>query len=207
VKSHPKIPNYELMNIPRDPGTSWAYNIGVGVASTEGPTTFGIDMIYEPIRSHTWAEAAAPTASPSGIIPLGAKTVDNRFAFSNATVRLGASRELGVASVQLGLQVHSISYTMVQRDFVQARSRRQSEQWMEWTPSWGLSVRLPDVELRYVGRLTTGTGRPGVAWDGTARESFGADAAADILLAPSGPLTLTDAYVLTHQLSISLPIR
>ena len=33
---HPKIPNYEIMNIPRDPGTSWSYNLGVGIARDDG---------------------------------------------------------------------------------------------------------------------------------------------------------------------------
>jgi hypothetical protein len=29
----------------------------------------------------------------------------------------------------------------------------------------------------------------------------------DFIIAPSGPLTLQDAHILTHQLSVSLPIR
>ena len=52
-KSHPKIPNYEIMNIPRDPGHSWAYNLGVGVAREIGQARFGVDLIFEPINSRT----------------------------------------------------------------------------------------------------------------------------------------------------------
>ena len=48
-KTHPKIPNYEIMNIPRDPGISWAYDFGVGIAKSSGPATFGIDVVVEPI--------------------------------------------------------------------------------------------------------------------------------------------------------------
>ncbi|HXV87205.1 MAG TPA: hypothetical protein VD793_10920, partial [Gemmatimonadales bacterium] len=58
--SHPKIPNYEIMNIPRDPGDSYAFNVGLGLARTRGPATFGIDVVYEPIWSSTWADAAGP---------------------------------------------------------------------------------------------------------------------------------------------------
>ena len=39
-KSHPKIPNYEIMNIPRDPGRTWAFNAGVGISREYGPTIF-----------------------------------------------------------------------------------------------------------------------------------------------------------------------
>ena len=56
-KTHPKIPNYDLMQIPRDPGNTSAYNVGIGFSRVLGETTFGIDLIYEPIWSHTWANA------------------------------------------------------------------------------------------------------------------------------------------------------
>ena len=43
---------------------------------------------------------------------------------------------------------------------------------MEWTPSAGATIRFPDVEVRYSGWFTTGTGRPSVHFavrPGTAR--------------------------------------
>src|SRR2546430_768001 len=46
--SHPKLPDYELANvavIPRDPGHSSAYNVGVGLSKTRGPMAFAIDAI------------------------------------------------------------------------------------------------------------------------------------------------------------------
>ncbi|HEX9728088.1 MAG TPA: hypothetical protein VGA37_06270 [Gemmatimonadales bacterium] len=206
-KSHPKIPNYEIMNIPRDPGTTWAYNIGIGVARTNGPSTFGLDLVYEPIRSHTWAEADGPVTSATGVIPSGGKTVDNRFRFSNVHMRSGIAREVGQVTLQLGVQARSIDYRLRQADFVEGTNRRTHEHWVEWMPSWGVRVHLSDLELQYVGRVTTGTGRPGVAWGGDARASMEAAAAADILIAPSGPLTLQDSHVTTHQLMVSMPIR
>ena len=36
LMSHPKIPNYEIVNIPRDPGRSTAYNVG-GAPGTPPP--------------------------------------------------------------------------------------------------------------------------------------------------------------------------
>jgi hypothetical protein len=208
-KSHPKIPNYEIMNIPRDPGNSTAFDIGVGLAKVAGPTTFGIDIVYEPATSDTWAEAAEPVPTADGdTIPVGAKTVENEFSFSNAFVNVGVSHQVGPAAFQLGLGIRAYDYHLDQWDHVADEFRRQDEQWMEWVPSWGARVKLGELELRYLGRVTTGTGRPGIAWDGVVAgraEDFAL--ANDVLIAPSGPLTLQDVTVLTHQVSVSIPIR
>lgn len=207
-KSHPKIPNYEIMNIPRDPGHSWAYNLGMGLSRTNGPMTLGIDLVYEPIWSDTWAEADTAVKTESGrVIAKGEKTVENEFWFSNAHVRLGIGREERRFGFQLGLAVHSIRYELEQFDHVQEQKRDQEESWMEWTPSWGLALKFPEIEIRYLGRLTTGTGRPGVEWTGTRGAALAEARAADFIIAPSGPLTLQDARVLTHQVSASIPIR
>jgi hypothetical protein len=215
-QSHPKIPNYEIMSIPRDPGYSSAFNVGIGVARTYGPATFGIDAIYEPIWSHTWADAAGPVVTRLGAtIPAGGKTIENDFRFSNVLFRMGAGRELPLgelgraALVQFGLIVHSIGYRLEQYDNVQIRGRSQQERWVEWTPTWGLSLRFPELEIRYRGRVTKGTGRPGVARNNGDVVFGTADAArgGGIIVAPSGPLTLDPVSVATHQVSLSLPLR
>jgi hypothetical protein len=208
-KSHPKIPNYELVNIPRDPGNSTAFDIGVGIAKTDGNLTFGMDIVYEPATSDTWAEAAdtVTTASGGSILP-GGKTIENAFRHSNAFVSLGVSQAIGPAAFQLGLHVRAYDYHLDQWDNVTETLRRQDEQWMEWVPSWGARVRIGEAEIRYMGRVTTGTGRPGVAWTPTAESRFtDAGLANDIVVAPGGPLTLQDVTVTTHQVSVSLPIR
>lgn len=208
VKSHPKIPNYEIQNIPRDPGNSWAYNFGVGISRSHGPATYGIDVIYEPIWSDTWAETDTAMVNIIGRpIPAGGKTVENDFRFSNALVRLGIAGEYRMGGFQIGLQVRSISYELEQYDHVQVFAREQKGSWMEWTPTWGISFDGGEFQLRYMGRTTTGTGRPGVEWNAMVRGAFDELAAADFIVAPSGPLTLQDARVTTHQISVSVPIR
>ncbi len=208
-KSHPKIPNYELVNIPRDPGHSTAFDIGIGIAKTAGNLTFGLDLVYEPATSDTWAEAADTVITVSGdsILP-GGKTIENAFRHSNAYVSVGVSQAIGPAAFQLGLHIRAYDYHLDQWDNVTETTRRQDEQWMEWVPSWGARLRIGEAELRYMGRITTGTGRPGVAWTPTAESRFfDAALANDIVVAPGGPLTLQDVTVTTHQLSVSLPIR
>ncbi|HZI21395.1 MAG TPA: hypothetical protein VFD76_02730 [Gemmatimonadales bacterium] len=214
LMTHPKIPNYELMNIPRDPGRSQGYQVGVGVARTRGPATFGLDAVYEPIWSHTWAAAAAPTATSAGdTIPVGGMTIENRFHFSNFIFRMGIGRDVGIGgrtrggTWQLGVAARTVHYWLTQRDLVQGATRAQEEWWVEWTPTWGFTLRFPELELRYSGRVTKGTGRPGTQ----AVTGFLADPAAlrsgDLLVAPNGPLTLDGVSVVTHQVSLSLPLH
>src|SRR5207247_3475658 len=89
---HLKLPNYDITNvavIPWDPGRSYASDLGVGLSKALGHATFGVDAIYPPISSYTWADAMAPTTTLGGdTIATGGKTVENRFRFSNAVFRI-----------------------------------------------------------------------------------------------------------------------
>ena len=204
-KSHPKIPNYEIMNIPRDPGYSWAYNVGVGLSRTEGPATLGVDLVYEPIWSETWADSDTTVKTRSGrVIEPGGKTVENDFRFSNFLLRAGLAREQERWGFQLGLQARNIHYWLDQRDNVRETQRDQEEEWLEWTPTWGASVKFPEFHVRYTGRRTTGTGHPGVAWEG--RGTPASLQAADFIVAPGGTLTLQEAAVWTHQVAVMVPL-
>jgi hypothetical protein len=208
-KDHAKIPNYEIVNIPRDPGHSTALDFGVGIAKRAAGLAVGMDLIYEPAWSSTWAEADTIVVTVDGdTIPENGKTVENEFQFSNAFVNLGASYQVGPATFSGGLRLRANDYHLDQWDNVADEARRQDEQWMEWTPSWGARVRLKGVEFSYFGRVTTGTGRPGVAWTGdVATRAADAGFANDIVVPPGGPLTLQEADVWTHQFTVSVPIR
>lgn len=210
--SHPKIPNYEIMSIPRDPGYSSAFNVGMGLAEREGPTTLGIDVIYEPIWSHTWAEAAEIIqTSGGGMILPGGKTIENRFRFANGLVRAGLSREFDLGPTEmslrlhLGTQVRSIRYRLNQYDNVQRAGRLQRESWNEWTRTLGASLRMSGLDFHYQWLSRTGTGRPGVAT--AARGDFALAAAQTIIVAPSGPLSLQPVRVTAHHFSISVPLQ
>ncbi len=215
LMSHPKLPNYQIQQVqglPRDPGNSEAFNLGVGVSKTADGSTFGLDLIYEPIWSHTWAEAAEATTTTSGLtIPAGGKTIENRFRFSNAILRIGVAQDLlldrsdKIAGFQLGLAVHRINYTLGQRDHVQVRSRSLDQDWIEWTPTWGLSLRFSGWEVRYRGSATHGTGRPGVLSDVVLPQAD--SPTTTTLVAPNSPISIGNVRVMTHQVSISFPFR
>ena len=209
-KDHPKIPNYEIQNIPRDPGDTWAYRAGVGVAKTVGPGRFAAELFLEPIRSETWADAASDTVDVQGNpILAGEKTVENDFSFTNVLARIGGALSYRMATVLAGIQARSISYELDQFDVIQRTRRAQDESWMEWTPSLGIHLDLEGVGIRWMSRLTTGTGRPGTFWTPTrVLEASGASSLdnTDFLVAPGGPLTLQDARVTTHQLAVVIPM-
>jgi hypothetical protein len=212
--SHPKIPNYEIMSIPRDPGYSSAFNVGVGLSETNGPVTLALDLVAEPIWSHTWADAEEPIqTSDGGTIPAGAKTIENRFRFANALLRAGVSRDFKLdmpgttARMQGGIQIRSIGYHLDQYSHVVGAGRTQDERWIEWTYTWGTSVRMPELEVHYRLRMMSGTGRPGVAGNGFVTAELASSSGRAFLLAPSGALTLDPVRVTTHQIAVSFPLR
>jgi len=221
LASHPKLPDYQIaqvMTIPWDPGHSAAYNFGVGIAKASGPTTFGVDAVFEPIKTHTWGEAPSAIVTETGTLPAGGKTTENFFSFSNAILRTGLGRDIPIDTVhgslksirlELGLAMRSINYTLNQFDHVAASNRQQDESWMEWTRTWGLGLRFSDLEVRYTGRVSTGDGRPGIQNFGgpIALTAAGDAAGKNFLSAPSGALSLTGVKVTTHQISVSVPIR
>lgn len=211
--SHPKIPTYELANVPalpRDPGYTSAYNVGVGVSRTEGTGRFGFELVYEPISSYTWADAATPILTAAGTtIPAGGKTIENRFRFANGWIRFGVEEAFSPSApvkFQLGLMLHPIQYWLRQQDNVQLLSRRLSSGWVEWTPTWGLSYHQPRLELRYQGRATKGAGRPSSGSFVIGLREL-SSAGSTIIAPPSGPMFMTDVSTVTHQFSIAVPLH
>ena len=210
-KRHPKIPNYDLMQIPRDPGNSSAYNIGLGLSRTIGQTTYGFDLIYEPIWSHTWADALDDTpiggAQENGVVQAGEMTVENFFRFDNSIFRLGVRQAGDRFDFGLGLSLHNYRYHLDQQDFVAPFKRQLDESWGEWTFTLGLGYNFTGFQLRYLSLLTLGTGRPGLdqpffrggVGDASAFES-------SFIIAPNGPLSLQEARVWTHQVMLLIPI-
>ena len=212
-KRHPKIPNYDLMQIPRDPGNSSAYNIGLGLSRTIGQTTYGFDLIYEPIWSHTWADALDDTpiggAKENGVVRAGEMTVENFFRFDNSIFRLGVRQAGDRFDFGLGLSLHNYRYHLDQQDFVAPFKRQLDESWGEWTFTLGLGYNFTGFQLRYLSLLTLGTGRPGLdqpffqggfdLGNATALES-------SFIIAPNGPLSLQEARVWTHQVMLLIPI-
>ena len=208
-KSHPKIPNYNIQNIPRDPGHSNAFELGFGVGRSVGASAFAVDVALQPIESETWQEAETEEVKDGGgVIPVGGKTIENYFSFLNAQVRVGASHQFDGLRLQGGIEGRSYSYSLEQTNKITGTTRDQDESWMEWTPAFSALFSLDGLDIQYGLRFTTGTGHPGT--DVSGGEDFAASPTApggDFVTAPEGPLTLRDATVVTHQVWVRIPIR
>jgi hypothetical protein len=215
--SHPKIPNYVIMNIPRDPGTTYGFNLGVGAAKLAAGNSLAIDLVHEPIVSETWADAAADTATArGGVIRAGGRTVENRFRFSNVVMRMGLGRELGVSAdssrafgLRLGLAAHAIDYRLRQQNHVQGTRRTQDERWVEWTPTFGLRLRARDLDLRYTYRRTCiSSGCVGAMGDEvTISAPDVATRGGVVIAAPAAPLQFESGVARAHQILVSVPLR
>jgi len=207
-KMHPKIPNYTIMNIRRDPGDTWAYNLGVGLAKEKNGSVIGIDFIYEPIWSHTWANASAPIEiGDQVVVQANEKTVDNYFTFWNWIFRLGLRVKDKSQAVDVGFEIRNISYELLQKDYRVNSHRTQYEQWYEYTFSLGFKLFFKPFQIGYQGRATLGTGIPSTMID---RITFNSERAMnfspDFLPAPNGALSVTEAIILSHRITLSIPI-
>ena len=215
-KLHPKIPTYEVENvvvpIPRDPGHSWAFNMGAGLSRTTGEPnrrfTFGMDVVFQPAWSHTWAEAEEELATAGGsVIPVGGRTVENRFAFSNVFTNVGIAQQIDNVNLQFGLSLVLTDYSLDQEDLVEETSRSQKEQWTEWTPTWGLHVNLVGAQLHYQGAVRIGNSPGGGLRDRSGGVVNQNNPDRDVLAAPNAPVNMTIPSVWTHQFAVVLPIR
>ena len=194
VIKQPRIPFYELTSGMGTHGEATALNLGVGVGRTAGLLSFGLDAIYEPIRSHTW--------SPDSL--------DNRFRFHNARFRGGISRDFkmmvpgNLVRMHLNADYHWVNYWMDQRDEISSMDRTRRESWLERGRGGGVSFVTPSLQLHYQVQSRIGMGRPGVV-------SNDQIAVLDLSIAPWGPVpvqtTLGNVSVTRHQFSVSVPVR
>jgi hypothetical protein len=223
--SHPKIPDYrirEVITVPRDPGHTWAYNVGFGLAKLAGQSSFGFDVILEPMFSTTWAEALGDTVTRSGA-PLrrGGHTVDNRMRFSNALLRFGIGHDNPIGKdssetfgFQFGLGVQSIRYRLKQWDRLQETARTQDEHWMEWSPTFGLKYRGRAFDAGYTFTLTCGAGgscMPSCFFcaggDDVSVTAPPAPGGGGVIAAPTDALRFEGGRVTTHRFTVSMRIR
>jgi hypothetical protein len=210
--SHPKIPNYQIQNIPRDPGNTDALNIGFGTSRAIGRSTFGLDVVMEPMWSRTWADAAGDTTDVDGtVIPQGAHTVDNRFRFSNSRINVGFGHEVpGTADsstmvgLQFGVSMRAINYTLDQTDHVQRTSRSQDESWTEWTPTFAVRVQSRDLVVSYSMSYTCGP-----SCFSSRLDTFAPPPAADVpvIAAPGAPITFDGGTSNQHRVMVSIRLR
>jgi hypothetical protein len=195
-KEHPKIPNYPLAGIPRDPGNSTAYNLGIGAAYNSGRKTAGIEYIYEPITSYTWAEAGENRGLPASF-----KITENYFDFTNHLFRAGLKNRTGFEwlDYSLGVQLHFYHYKIKQDNNLNMTSFNNKENWLEAVLTGGLFFNFPGFRLQYLMQVTLGNGLIDSGSNPVLLDS--ANSINDFLIAP-GHFTVEAIPVITQQLSV-----
>jgi hypothetical protein len=221
--SHPKIPTFVLVqqqSIPRDPGGTLSANAGVGLSKSANGSTFGIDFIVEPMKSNTWADAAADTAIVGGgTIKKGGKTIENDFRFSNSMLRAGFAHDwltskndsTSIFGLQLGLAVYNIKYTLGQKNNVAKTFREQREAWAEWMPTFGLSYKTRALSVHYNYTKTCvasecvnlGFGDKVTVAGPSSADTF----SGTVITAPLSPLTFSGGTATSHKFWMAIPIR
>jgi hypothetical protein len=205
-KHHPKIPEYPLANIPRDPGNTRALNIGAGLKWAEGHTLAAVDLIYQPIDVKTWADAAADVPlGDGGIYRKGDIVQRNDYHFHNLIVRSGGQiAPLAWLELRSGVQMRLFSYDYYQNDFINRMERRGKPQ-REWTEvdfTSGVTVKLKGLDLGYSLRLQTGTGLLERQWVWLWMGAEDAFVKSDFILPPTVPLNVTPVTYYTHRLTL-----
>ena len=217
--SHPKLPDYQLptvQSIPRDPGNTDAFNIGFGAVRAIGNSTFGIDVIREPMRSHTWADAARDTINANGgVIGSGAHTVDNRFKFSNSRINVGIGHDIPGATdsattlgFQFGVSMRAINYTLDQVNHITLTSRNQDEGWTEWSPAFAISLKQKNMSVMYSVSRTCSTRCFSLpSFGGGDDVSVAPPANPTVLAPPNGPLAFDGGSAGQHRVIVSIRLR
>ncbi|HEX9484997.1 MAG TPA: hypothetical protein VF929_10470 [Gemmatimonadaceae bacterium] len=211
---HPKIPNYVLQNLPRDPGSTRAYNVGLGASRNAGPLTVAADVVMEPITSNTFADMTTDVKRADGtVIPAGEKTVENHFTFHNSRAALGVGWRAVVDSaagtsvaLNFGLSMYAISYDLLQTNNITRTLRAQHENWVESGPTLGIRFHMRDVDVSYAFRATCGTGSCDIVQQDRVFVTS-APAPSGIIAAPASPLFLQSGRETSHHLTVSVPFR
>jgi len=199
-----RAPYYEFMGIPRDPSTTRAYSIGLGVTRRRGPVTVALDALAEP----AWRRASGVADTALAAIGPETNREESFFRFRNAVLRGGASRDFHISGttrlrLQAGAQVRSVNYQLEQHDFLLGTFRERSNRWREWTHAWGADFLFSSFQFGYQLRMLSGMGRIGVPPD------HDGDVVFDVIR-PGFPLssnvTLYPVRVTSHQMFITVPL-
>ncbi|MBN1999218.1 hypothetical protein JW935_16795 [candidate division KSB1 bacterium] len=209
-KKHPKIPDYPVMGIPRDPGTTSAFNVGFGLKWIQDKTTFALDMIYQPIDTKTWVEAEAGDVLWDGrIIHKGDITMRNNYTFRNKMIRAGVEMAVN-KNIILRTGASSCFY---EYDYYQHNIIGQTQQiikpervWNETVLTGGISFTTGQITLQYSINALLGQGlveRQMFFW-----EDMIMDAAAftDFLIPPTGMVEIFPVVYTIQQLSLMVSL-
>jgi hypothetical protein len=206
-RTHPKIPEYPIAGIPRDPGTTWAYDFGAGMSWHSGPATFAMEYVIEPVDCKTWVNAERDWKDRDGniIVAKGAVEQRNNYKFLNHIVRAGVKVEPDEwLALRFGTEARINSYDHDNINYVNRTSRRTapSLSWSEIAFSTGLDATCGRFRVMCEGEVLMGRGLL-EREQGFLRRELGGRFAADYLLVPTEGLRVHPVPVFTSRLTVA----
>ena len=220
--SHPKLPDLpdrQVMVIPWDPGTPRRTTSASASRNrvrahdarrrrdlrADSHAHVGGGAVETATEARRFPQAARPrrTSSASRTRSCACRTARHELPMDSLRDR--AARHPGSRAAS---RCASISYAWIRPTTSPGRRASIDEDWIEWTRTWGLSIRSRSRGALHRtlvdGRWTPGRARQ---WRCRLRPRRGCRSTSNVSSAPTVRLTLTGVSVYTHQFSVSLPIR
>ncbi|NLP12805.1 hypothetical protein GX408_20585 [bacterium] len=206
-RHHPKIPDYPLAGVPRDPGNTQAWNFGLGAKWENETSLFGVDLLYEPIDAKTWVDAANDTRIWNGeTIAKGVVILRNDYQFYNRILRTGFQlKPAPFLTMASGVQLKWYSYNYYQNDLINGMETTGKPQ-REWTETvWSARVgfKTKKIDVGYSLQLQAGMGllERQWLWRMLVLEESAMDIArADFFIPPTIPLNVTPVLYYTQRI-------
>jgi len=210
-KEHPKIAEYPIASVPRDPGVTWAFNLGAGASWYLSPdAAFTVEGIVEPIDSKTWVAAAQDwVLADSSVLRKGEPEQHNDYSFLNYIVRFGMSIQAeSWLALKFGAETRFYSFDYHHKNNISGRYEYVAPQssWTEVQVSGGAEVRAGDWTFEYVARVLSGEGLLKRTFGGIVFDADDVRTANDYLMPPNRNVSMTPVMVVSHRLMARLAI-
>ncbi len=209
ARDQSRVPKYDWVHVPRDPGTSTMGELGVGVETVGRPMRLAMEIAVAPGTGHTLLLSDSTIMGGDGTtIQPGDPILNNDFRFRNWRAGVGAEVPFRKGGFQVGLGLHRYSFRLKQRDLVWEQDRDADVSWTELVPSIGGWVEIGRVEVGYSLRLVNRGFSP--CEDYSYRTSCQGVPVryhfTEMRVAPTLPDDLPDFRLTSHQLTVSLPV-
>jgi hypothetical protein len=173
----------------------------VGANRVTPKRTVVYELVVEPAWSHTWANS--PDSAGLPIV----RTSENWLHFVNGHILGGAEHRTSWGALQYGLRVDEVHYSISRQVFNTLGGDVESgSTWLEWTPTWGVTLHAGAAELRYTGHITM-KGAPDIGWgeSKTVVQAPTMETGNDYLPPVIGGWT-DDFWSAAHQFTLSIPL-
>ncbi len=203
-----RIPGYDLVHIPFDPGSTTLGEVGLGWDAVGPLFRLAIEVGVSPGSAETRILADSTLSSNGTTLQRGDPAFSHDFRFTNWWATAGVDVPLGPGGFQLGLGALGHRFRLEQRDHLRGEDHEYKISWTEWVPSLGVRVVMRGVEMGYALRLINRGTAPcdPHSYRSLCRTMPVPYHFTGLRVAPTLPEDLPDFSLTTHQLTVSVPL-